>query len=227
MATLEGPPRSPGGGRLVRFAFEAWRDEAADRGRGDPRVTDEAGKYLSIAALMIAGTLGAWTSWACRRARKHGLPGSDAMVWAGLALVYFLFAQTKLARVLGWVKGLGAWLRLMARQQHLYENRRSFQVAATVAVAVVVVILFLVGIVSLWDYLKRYRLAIGFTGLAVGLGFIRFISLHEVDAWNAALPWLRVVVDVTAAAGASTVAILRLRQLRQAATGRSSAGPVT
>jgi archaellum biogenesis protein FlaJ (TadC family) len=190
-------------------------------------VTDEAGKYLSIAALMSAGALGAWTARACHRARKHGLPGSDEIVWASLAMVYFLFAQTKLARVLGWLKDLGVWLRVMARQQHLYENRRWFQVAATVAVAVVVVILLLVGIVSMWDYLKRYRLAIGFTGLAVGLGFIRFISLHEVDAWNAALPWLRVVVDVTAAAGASTVAILRLRQLREAAAGRSSASPAT
>jgi hypothetical protein len=75
-----------------------------------------------------------------------------------------------------------------------------------------------IGIVSFWDYIKRYRLAIGFTGLAMGLALIRFISLHEVDAWNEALPWLRVAVDVTAAAGASAVAALRLRQLR-AATG--------
>jgi len=47
----------------------------------------------------------------------------------------------------------------------------------------------------------------------VGFGIIRFISLHEVDAWNAAMPWVRVVVELIAAAGASAVAIARLRQL--------------
>jgi len=189
-------------------------------------VTDEVGKYLSITALMTAGALGAWTAWGCHRARKRGLPGSDAVIWAALALMYFLLAQTKLARVLGWLKGLGVWLRLMARQQHLYENRRPLQVVATVAVAVVVAILLVIGIATMWDYLKRYRLAIGFTGLAVGLAMIRFISLHEVDAWNEAMPWLRVVVDVTAAAGASTVAIFRLRQLRRTAAGLSFPDPV-
>ncbi len=60
---------------------------------------------------------------------------------------------------------------------------------------------------------RRYRLAIGFAALAVGFAVIRFISLREVDAWNASLPWVRVVVDLTAAAGASTLAVVRLRQL--------------
>ena len=178
-------------------------------------MSEETGKYVCIAALMTAGTLGVWTSWACHRARQRGLPGSDAIVWAGLAFVYVLFAQTRLARVLGWLKGLGSWLRYMARQHDLYANRRSYQVAATVAVAVIVAVVLAIGIASMWDYIKRYRLAIGFTGLAVGFGMIRFISLHEVDAWNVAMPWMRVVVEVTAAAGASAVAIVRLRQLRE------------
>jgi hypothetical protein len=43
---------------------------------------------------------------------------------------------------------------------------------------------------------------------------IRFISLHEVDAWNANAPWARMAIDLVAAAGVSTVATARLWQLR-------------
>jgi hypothetical protein len=82
-----------------------------------------------------------------------------------------------------------------------------------VAVALTVVVLLVIGIVSLWDYVQRCRLAIGFASLAVGLGAIRLISLREVDTWNTAMPWLRVVAELIAAAGASTLAVVRLRQL--------------
>jgi len=176
-------------------------------------MSEEAGRYLCIAALLVAGLLGAWTAWACHRAQRRGLPGSDALVWAGLAAVFLLFSQTKLARVLGWLKGLGQWLRALARQSGYYADRRAFQIAVTVAVALIAVALLVYGLLWMWHYIKRYRLAIGFAALAVGLGAIRFISLHEVDAWNAAMPWARVVVELIAAAGASAVAIARLRQL--------------
>ena len=65
-----------------------------------------------------------------------------------------------------------------------------------------------------WHRIKRYRLAVGFAGLTVGFGIIRFISLHEVDAWNANAPWARTAVDLVVAAGVSAVAIGRFRQLR-------------
>jgi hypothetical protein len=175
---------------------------------------DEAARYLRIAALTITAALGAWTARACHRARQRGLPGADAGVWAALAVVYLLLAETKLARGLGWLKGLGIWLRTMAREHHLYAGRRPFQVAATITVAVVVVVLLAIGIVSYWKYIKRYRLAIGFTALAAGFAAIRFISLHEVDAWNARLPWLGAAIELIAAAGASAVALVRLRQVR-------------
>jgi hypothetical protein len=177
-------------------------------------MSEETGRYLCIAALLVAGILGAWAAWACRRAQKHGVPGSDALVWAGLAVVFLLFSQTKLARILGWLKGWGQWLRTLAKEHLLYAGRRPYQIAATVGVALIVAVLLAIGLASMWDYIKRYRLAIGFAALAVGFAVIRFISLHEVDAWNAAMPWVRVVVELTAAAGASAVAIARLRQLR-------------
>ena len=77
---------------------------------------EDAGRYLSIAALMTTGALGAWTAWACHQARKRGLPGSDALVWAGLATIFLLLSQTKLARVLGLLKGWGQWLRELAKE---------------------------------------------------------------------------------------------------------------
>ncbi len=182
-------------------------------------MSEETSKLLGIAALTIAAALGAWTARACFQARRHGSPASDAYVWACLAVVYLALAQTKMARILGWLKGFGVWLRLLAREHQFYANRRPYQIAATLAVAVIAVAVLVIGIVSYWDYIKRYRLAVGFTALAVGAGIIRFISLHEVDAWNASMPWLRLVIDLTAAAGASAVAIVRLRQLREPAQG--------
>jgi hypothetical protein len=70
------------------------------------------------------------------------------------------------------------------------------------------------GLLWTWHSIKRYRLAVGFAGLTVGFGIIRFISLHEVDAWNAHAFWARTAVDLVAAAGVSAVAIARLCQLR-------------
>ena len=174
-------------------------------------MSEETGRYLSVAALLLAGLLGAFTARACRRAQLRGEPGSDAIVWAGLALVFLLFALIKSTRV---AEGLGAGLRVLARQNYLYANRRSYQVVATATVTLIVVVVLVIAIVSLWDYFKRYRLAVGFASLAVGSGVVRFISLHEVDAWNKAMPWMRVVVELAAAAGASVVAVVRIRQLR-------------
>ena len=176
-------------------------------------MSEDAGRYLCVAALLAACLLGAWAAWGCHRAQRRGLPGADALVWAGLAAVFLLLSQVKLARGLGLSMGLGEWLRTLAKQNGLYANRRPFQIVALVAVALIVVVLLVYGLIWMWHYIKRYRLAIGFAALAVGFGIIRFISLHEVDAWNAAMPWARVVVELIAAAGASAVAIARLRQL--------------
>ena len=127
--------------------------------------------------------------------------------------MFFLHSQVKLARGLGLSIGLGWWLRTLAKQHGLYANRRPFQIVASVAVALIVVVLLLSGLFWIWHYIKRYRLAIGFVALAVGFGIIRLISLHEVDVWDATMPWVRVVVELMAAVGASAVAIARLHQL--------------
>src|SRR5262245_53180421 len=181
-------------------------------------MSPDTGRFLCIAALLAASLLAAWTAWACQRGQRRGLPGPDALVWAGLAGVLLLLSQVKLARGLGWLEGAGGWLRALVKQIGLYDNRRPFQIVASVAVALIIVILLVYGLLWIWHYIKRYRLAVGFTALAVGFGIIRFISLHEVDAWNAAMPWARTVVELIAAAGISAVAIARLRRLGEFAT---------
>jgi len=173
-------------------------------------MTDE---FCRVAALLVASLLSLWTAVACRRAHYHGLPGSDALVWAGLSAVFFLLALMRIVRGLGLLRGLGDLLRDTFKQQGWYENRRTLQLTASIAVAVVVIVLAVWGLLSVWHYIKRYRLAIAFAGLTVGFGIIRFISLHEVDAWNTHAPWARMVVDLVAAAGVSTLGIARLWQL--------------
>jgi hypothetical protein len=175
---------------------------------------------LRIAALLVACLLGLWTAVACRRAQYHGLPGSDALVWAGLSAVFSLLSLIKTARGLGWLRGFGGFLRDIFKQRGWYEDRRTLQITASIAVAVVVMVMVAWGLLWSWHYIKRYRLAVGFAGLTVGLGIIRFISLHEVDAWDASALWARTVVDLVAAAGVSAVAIARLRQLRDFAGSR-------
>ena len=169
---------------------------------------------LRVVALTIACLFGLWTAVACRRAQYHGLPGSDALIWAGLSGVFFLLSLLKTARGLGLLRGFGGLLRDIFKQRGWYEDRRSLQTAASIAIAVVVIALIVWGLLWAWHYIKRYRLAIGFTALTLGFAIIRFISLHEVDAWNANAPWARTAIDLVAAAGVSVVAIARLWQLR-------------
>src|SRR5262245_60019374 len=108
-------------------------------------MSEDAGWFLCVTALLAAGLLGAWAAWACHRAQQRGLPGADALVRAGLAAVFLLLCQAKLARGLGWLKGLGEWLRTLAKQNDLYADRRPFQIVASVAVALVVVVLLCYG----------------------------------------------------------------------------------
>lgn len=183
-------------------------------------MTEEAARLLCVFALLTAGLLGSWAAWACRRASQQGRPGADALVWAGLALVFLAFAQTKIARDLGWLDGWGTWFRTLAKHYDFYSDRRPFQILASVSVAVIAAIIFLYGLIWIWDAIKRYRLAIGFAAMAVGFATIRFISLHEVDAWIVAFPWVKTAVEVVAAAGASAIALSRLRQLGEFARFR-------
>jgi len=168
---------------------------------------------LRVAALLVPCLLGLWTAVACRRANYNGSPGFDAVVWGGLSVTFFVLFLMKTARGLGLLRGFGGFLRDIFKQRGWYEDRPALQITASIAVAVVVMVLVVWGLLWAWHSIKRYRLAIGFASLTVGFGIIRFISLHEIDAWNVAAPWARTAVDLVAIAGVSAVAIARLYQL--------------
>jgi hypothetical protein len=170
---------------------------------------------LRGAVLFGAGLLALWTAFACRRAQDHGYAGADAFVWAGLSAVFFLLCLFKTVRGLGMLQGFGAILRDIFKQKGWYEDRRTLQIAATVAVTATAFGLLVWGVRWSWHFLKRYRLAVGFAALSVGFAAVRFISLHEVDAWTAEAVWVRTTVDLIAASGVSAVALARLRQLRK------------
>ena len=172
-------------------------------------------------ALMIACLFCLWTAIACRRAQGYGLPGSDALIWAGLSGTFFLLSLTKTARGLGLLQGSGGYLRDILRQRGWYDDRRSLQILASITIAVLVIALIVWGLRWARHYIKRYRLAVGFAGLTLGLAIIRFVSLHEVDAWNAQSPWVRTAVDLVAAIVVSAIAIARLWQLRNSALQRT------
>ena len=105
--------------------------------------------------------------------------------------MFFLLASMMTARGLGLLRGLGGFLRDTFKQRGWYEDRRTLKITASIAVAVVVMLLVVRGLLWAWHYIKRYRLAVSFAGLTVGFAIVRFISLYEVDAWNAAAPWAR------------------------------------
>ena len=77
---------------------------------------------LRVVALTIACLFGLWTAVACRRAQCHGLPGSDALIWAGLSGAFFLLSLMKTARGLGLLRGFGGFLRDIFKQRGWYET---------------------------------------------------------------------------------------------------------
>src|SRR4051794_40405420 len=101
---------------------------------------------LRVLALMIACLFGLWTALACRRAQGHGLPGSDALIWAGLSGAFLLLSLMKTARGLGLLRGLGGQLRDIFKQRGWYEDRRSLQIAASIVMVVAVIALIVWGL---------------------------------------------------------------------------------
>lgn len=170
----------------------------------------EPGRVLESVALLVAAASAAWAALACRGARRDGRAGADARVWSAVGALFLGLAFARLAQ-LG--PSVGAGLRRLARGLHVYGDRRPLQIAVTLGLAVFALVAMSVGLRSLWDLLRRYRLAAGCVSVTVAFALIRFVSLHEIDAWNQAWPWARVAIDVGTSALASAAAIARARQL--------------
>ncbi len=138
-------------------------------------------------------------------------------MWTAVTALFFLLALARFAQAGPW---LGGALRQLARGYRVYGDRRPLQIAVTVGLAVFALAAFAVGLRSLWDFVRRYRLAAAAVAITVSLALIRFVSLHEVDAWDNAWPWARVVIDVATSMLASAAALARVRQLTPAVRSR-------
>jgi len=168
-------------------------------------------------AFLVAGVLSAGTSWRCYQGRGQAAARTEGMSWAGIATTFLVFSQISLARGLGWHEGWGEWLRAIAKQEGLYADRRVLQITASIAVAVLVVLMFVYALIWVRHHVKRYFLAMSFATLVAGFAAIRFISLHEIDAWNASMPNARLVVELIATSGASILASIRFLALAKMA----------
>src|ERR1700730_8212737 len=81
-----------------------------------PKSAAMTNDVFRVATLTVPCLFGLWTAVACRRAQYHGLPGSEALVWAGLSGVFFLLSLIRTARGLGLLRGFGDFLRGFFRQ---------------------------------------------------------------------------------------------------------------
>jgi hypothetical protein len=73
------------------------------------------------------------------------LLGSDALAWAGLSAAFFLLSLMKTARGLGLLREFGGFLHDIFKQRGWYEDRRNLQITASIAVAVVAMVLVVWG----------------------------------------------------------------------------------
>lgn len=177
-------------------------------------------RLLEAAAFALASAAAGWAALACRSARRSGIPSADARAWTLVSALFLALACSRTIQAGPW---LGGELRRLARENGLYQGRRPYQIAATVGLAAVALVAFTVGLRSIWEALKRYRMAASCIAVIVASALIRFVSLHEVDAWNREWPWIRVTVDLATSALAVAAALARVRQVgRQHATLRLS-----
>jgi hypothetical protein len=172
----------------------------------------EPERFFEAAAFAMVSMAAVWAALACRRARRDGRPGADSRAWTIVAVLFLALACSRAVQAGPW---LGVELRRLARTNGLYESRRPYQIAATLGFAALAVIAFAVGLRSIWEALKRYRLAASCIAVILASALIRFVSLHEVDAWNRQWPWVRITIDLGISALASAAALARVRQVRR------------
>lgn len=168
------------------------------------------GRLLEAAAFLTVSVAAGWAALACRRARARGRPGADGRAWAVVSVLFLALATSRALQAGPW---LGGELRRLARANGLYSGRRPFQIAATLGLAALAAGALAVGLRTLWEALKRYRLAASCIAIIAASAAIRFVSLHEVDAWNREWPWIRVSIDLGTSGLALAAALTRVRQV--------------
>ena len=106
---------------------------------------------IFVVALTIACLFGLWTAVACRRAQYRGLPGSDALIWAGSSGALFLLSLIKTARGLGVLRGFGG---VCTTFQGKGLVRRMRKLADGGKHRVLVIALFVCGLRWAWHYVN-------------------------------------------------------------------------
>lgn len=173
-------------------------------------MSEASERLLLASAFLLASASAGWATLACWRARKAIGAGADAPVWMIVSVMFLGLAAARVGRAGPW---LGAVLRRLARESQLYGDRRPLQVVITVSLAGIAVVALGVGVRYAWETLKRHRLAVGCVAAALASAGIRFVSLHEVDAWDRAWPWVRVLIEAAISALATIAAVVRARQV--------------
>lgn len=167
-------------------------------------------RLIEAAAFILACATAWWAAISCRNALHRGAQGGDSRAWTLVAMLFLALACSRVIHAGPWV---GMELRHLVRAHGLYGSRRPYQIAATLALAGVAVVAFTIGLRSVWEALKRYRLAASCIAVIVASAAIRFVSLHEVDAWNQEWPWIRIGIDLVTSALATAAALARVRQV--------------
>jgi hypothetical protein len=84
------------------------------------------------------------------------------LAWAAFIGCVFPAVRDEDSARPGLLRGFGDFLRDIFKQRGWCEDRRSLQIAASIAVAVVVTTLVVWDLLWTWHRIKRYRLAVGF-----------------------------------------------------------------
>lgn len=170
-------------------------------------MSEDLERLLMALVFLVASAAAGWAVLACRSATNR--ERAEGWVWMLVSALFLGLAGARVVRAGPW---LGALLRRLARESQLYGDRRPLQIAVTVALAAVAVVALGVGLRYAWEALKRYRMAAGCVLAALATAGIRFVSLHEVDAWDRSWPWVRVAIEAGISALATAAAILRARR---------------
>ena len=135
-------------------------------------MSEDAGRFMCVAALLVAGLLGKLG----RRGRVTGCSSAAYPAttrWCGQAWRPCFCCCSLRQSWLGAWAGQGGWVSGCARSRSSMACTRTadlFRLSRRLHVAFIVVVLLLYGLLWMWHYIKRYRLAIGFAALAVGFG---------------------------------------------------------
>ena len=159
-----------------------------------PSVTRNLTDYLLAASFLITAAMLFKVSRTVRLARQRNLTHDSSPFWKALGGIFILFACTKAANVFAFA---GLFMRAAAHTDGVYNERRPVQLLALGLISLVSFVA-LCWLFSNRGLARRHWLLLSCVGLIAAFAASRFVSLHELDAAMAQLPYLRSAVELTA-----------------------------